>query len=75
MRPNLQTAATALGIFLPVANWLWLVVLLMFLIGILLWRPRSRGVMWTGIGLAIGGGLMYAGLNLGQAQLVGSGTG
>ena len=68
--PNLQTAATALGIFLPVANWLWLVVLLMFLVGILLWRPRSRGVMWTGIGLAIGGGLMYAGLNLGQAQLV-----
>ena len=54
--PNLQTAATALSIFLPVANWMWLVVLLMFLIGILLWRPASRGVMWTGIGLAIGGG-------------------
>ncbi len=68
--PNLQTAATALGIFLPVANWLWAVVLVMFLVGILLWRPRSRGVMWTGIGLAIGGALMYGGLNLGQAALV-----
>ena len=68
--PNLQTAATALNIFLPVANWLWVVVLLMFLTGILLWRPRSRGVMWTGVGLALGGALMYGGLELGQAQLV-----
>ena len=68
--PNLQTAASALGIFLPVANWLWLVVLIMFVVGILLWRPRARGVMWTGIGLTIGGGLMHAGLNLGQAQIV-----
>ncbi len=68
--PNLQTAANALGIFLPVATWLWVVVLLMFLVGILLWRPRSRGVMWTGIGLALGGALMYGGLNLGQAELV-----
>ena len=68
--PNLQTAATALGIFLPVANWLWVVVLAMFVLGIMLWRPRSRGVMWTGIGLAIGAGLTYAGLNLGQDQLV-----
>lgn len=68
--PNLQTAATALRIFLPVASWLWVVVLLMFLIGILLWRPRSRGVMWTGVGLALGGALMYGGLELGQAQLV-----
>jgi hypothetical protein len=42
----------------------------MFVLGIMLWRPRSRGVMWTGIGLAIGAGLTYAGLNLGQDQLV-----
>jgi hypothetical protein len=69
--PNLQTAATALGIFLPIANWMWVVVLLMFVIGIMLWRPRARGVMWTGIGLALGGALMYGGLHLGQAQLVG----
>jgi hypothetical protein len=68
--PNLQTAADALGIFLPVASWLWVVVLLMFLVGILLWRPRSRGVMWTGIGMALGGALMYGGLHLGQAQIV-----
>lgn len=68
--PNLQTAADALGIFLPVASWLWAVVLLMFLVGILLWRPRSRGVMWTGIGMALGGALMYGGLHLGQAELV-----
>ena len=68
--PNLQTAATALGIFLPVANWLWLVVLLMFVIGIMLWRPRARGVLWTGIGLTIGGALLYASLSLGQAELV-----
>jgi len=68
--PNLQTAATALGIFLPVANWLWVVVLLMFVLGIVLWRPRSRGVMWTGIGLMLGGGLMYLGLGFGQSQLV-----
>jgi hypothetical protein len=45
-------------------------VLVMFLIGILLWRPRSRGIMWTGVGLAVGGALMFAGLNLGQATLV-----
>jgi hypothetical protein len=68
--PNLQTAATALSIFLPVASWLWVVVLVMFLVGIVLWRPRSRGLMWTGIGLAIGGAVLYGGLHLGQAQLV-----
>jgi hypothetical protein len=68
--PNLQIAATALGIFLPVANWLWVVVLLMFLVGILLWRPRSRGLLWTGVGLTLGGALMFAGLNLGEATLV-----
>ncbi|HSO04666.1 MAG TPA: hypothetical protein VLQ92_09315 [Candidatus Limnocylindrales bacterium] len=68
--PNLQTAATALSIFMPVASWLWVVVLAMFVVGIVLWRPRSRGVMWTGVGLALGSGLMYVGLDLGQAQLV-----
>lgn len=68
--PNLQLAADALRIFLPVATWMWVVVLLMFLGGILLWRPRSRGVLWTGLGLALGGGLTYAALDLGQAQLV-----
>lgn len=68
--PNLQIAADALGIFLPVASWLWLVVLLMFVLGIALWRPRARGVLWTGLGLMLGGGLLYVGLNLGQAQLV-----
>jgi hypothetical protein len=68
--PNLQIAADALNIFLPIANWLWVVVIAMFIAGILLWRPRSRGVMWTGLGLALGGILMFAGLRLGQAQLV-----
>ncbi len=68
--PNLQVAADALRVFLPVANWLWVVVLLIFVAGILLWRPRSRGVLWTGLGLVIGGGLMFAGLSLGQNQLV-----
>jgi hypothetical protein len=73
--PNLQIAADALNIFLPIANWLWVVVIAMFIAGILLWRPRSRGVMWTGIGLALGGILMFAGLRLGQAQLVAAAPG
>jgi hypothetical protein len=68
--PNLQLAADALRIFLPVASWLWIVVLLMFLAGVLLWRPRSRGLLWAGLGLAIAGGLTYAALDLGQRGLV-----
>lgn len=68
--PNLQLAADALAIFLPVAAWLWAVVMLMFLAGILLWRPRSRGVLWAGLGLALGGAVTYAALDLGQAQIV-----
>jgi hypothetical protein len=68
--PNLQTAASALRIFLPVASWLWAVVLIMFVVGILLWRPRARGVLWTGIGLTIGGAVMLVALYLGEAQIV-----
>ena len=68
--PNLQTAATAISIFLPMANWMWVIVVIMFLVGILLWRPRARGVLWAGLGLTLGGILMYAGLNLGMDQLV-----
>lgn len=68
--PNLQTAATALRIFLPVANWLWVVVLVMFVVGVLLWRPRARGLLWTGLGLTVGGGLTFAALDLGEAALV-----
>ncbi|HYN56219.1 MAG TPA: hypothetical protein VES03_03360 [Motilibacterales bacterium] len=68
--PNLQTAASALRIFLPVANWLWAVVMIMFVGGILLWRPRARGVMWTGIGLAAGGAVMLLALYLGEAEIV-----
>ncbi|HSO03971.1 MAG TPA: hypothetical protein VLQ92_05785, partial [Candidatus Limnocylindrales bacterium] len=59
-----------LRIFLPVANWLWVVVLIMFVVGILLWRPRARGVLWTGIGLTIGGAVMLLALSLGEAQIV-----
>ena len=68
--PNLQTAASALRIFLPVANWLWAVVLIMFVVGIMLWRPRARGVLWTGIGLATGGAVMFLALYLGEAEIV-----
>ncbi|MGB7979204.1 MAG: hypothetical protein WCF36_00235 [Candidatus Nanopelagicales bacterium] len=70
--PNLQLTVDALRIFLPVASWMWLVVLGMFAIGILLWRPRARGVLWTGLGLTLGALATYAGLNLGMAQLVDS---
>jgi hypothetical protein len=68
--PNLQLAANALRIFLPVANWLWVVVLLMFLGGALLWRPRARGVLWAGLGLALAGGITYVALDLGEKALV-----
>jgi hypothetical protein len=68
--PNLQLAADSLRIFLPVASWLWIVVLLMFLVGALLWRPRARGVIWAGLGLALAGGVTYVALGLGQAALV-----
>lgn len=68
--PNLQLAADALRIFLPVATWLWAVVLLMFLVGALLWRPRARGVLWAGLGLALAGGVAYVALDLGERALV-----
>ena len=68
--PNLQLVANALSVFLPVAAWLWLVVVIMFVVGVLLWRPRSRGLMWTGLGLAIGALVTYVALDLGSAQLV-----
>jgi len=68
--PNLQLAADALRIFLPVANWLWVVVLTMFGVGALLWRPRARGVLWTGLGMALAGGVTYVALGLGQEALV-----
>lgn len=68
--PNLQLVSDALSIFIPVATWLWVVVLLMFVGGVLLWRPKSRGVLWAGLGLTLGGGLLYAGVNLGEAQVI-----
>lgn len=67
--PNLQLAVDALRVFMPVASWLWLVVLAMFAVGALLWRPRARGVLWSGLGLAVGGALTYAALGLGEAAL------
>ncbi len=68
--PNLQLAADALSIFLPVASYLLPVVLVMFLVGIVLWRPKSRGAMWAGLGMLLGGALMFAALNLGEAALI-----
>ncbi len=68
--PNLQLVSDALAIFIPVATWLWAVVLLMLLGGILLWRPKSRGVLWAGLGLSVGGVLVFSGVNLGEAQIV-----
>lgn len=70
--PNLQTAADALHVFLPVATWLWLVVLALLAAGVLLWRPRSRGLMWAGLGLALGGLVTYVALDLGQREIVDS---
>lgn len=67
--PNLQIAADALRIFMPVAQWLWLVVVAMLVVGVLLWRPRARGVLWAGLGLVLGGALTWAVLDLGTAQL------
>jgi hypothetical protein len=67
--PNLQIAADALRIFMPVSAWLWLVVVVMLIGGILLWRPRARGALWAGLGLLLGGAITWAGLNIGSAQL------
>ncbi len=68
--PNLQLAINALRIFLPVASWMWLAVLVMFALGILLWRPRARGLLWAGLGMALGALATYLALDLGTAQLV-----
>jgi hypothetical protein len=68
--PRLQTAVDVLRIVLPVAGWLWAAVLIMFVLGAVLWRPRARGVMWAGLGLALGGGLTWVALVLGEASLV-----
>lgn len=70
--PNLESATRALNIFLPVGAWLWVVVVALFGVGILLWPARSRGVLWTGVALAIGGVLLYLGLDLGTAAIVDS---
>ena len=67
--PNLQIAVDALSIFLPVAHWIWVLVVVLFVAGVLLWRPRSHGLLWTGLGLAVGGGLTWVALGLGQAWL------
>lgn len=67
--PNLQIAADALRIFMPVAQWLWLVVVVMLVLGVLLWRPRARGVLWAGLGLLLGGALTWVALDVGTAQL------
>ena len=67
--PNLQIAADALRVFMPVAQWLWLVVVAAFLVGIALWRPRARGVLWSGLGLLLGGAITWAALGVGTAQL------
>jgi hypothetical protein len=67
--PNLQIAADALRIFMPIAAWLWLVVVAMLVVGILMWRPRARGVLWAGLGLFLGGSLTWVTLNVGTAQL------
>jgi hypothetical protein len=67
--PGLQTAVDVLSIVLPVASWLWAVVLVLLLVGVLLWPPRSRGLMWAGLGLALAGGLTYLVLELGQASV------
>jgi len=68
--PSLQIALDALRIFLPVAAWLWIVVLGLLVLGILLWRPRARGMMWAGLGLLLGGLTTWIALNVGSAVLV-----
>ncbi len=68
--PQLQQAADVLGVFLPVAPWLWVGVLALFVAGVLLWPRRSRGLAYAGVGLAVGGVVLWAGLDLGQASLV-----
>lgn len=68
--PNLQLLVDVLAIFVPIADWLWVVVAVMLLAGILLWPRRSRGLLWAGVGLALGGGLLWLGLELGQGALV-----
>ena len=49
---------------------MWLAVLVMFALGILLWRPRARGLLWAGLGMALGALATYLALDLGTAQLV-----
>lgn len=67
--PNLQRAADVMAVFLPVATWLWVVVLLMLLAGILLWPNRARGMLWAGTGLLIGGIATVILLDLGKSRL------
>lgn len=67
--PNLQIVTDALRIFLPIAEWLWAVVLVILLVAVLLWRPRARGVLWAGLGLFLGGLVTWVALGLGTAQL------
>ena len=70
--PRLQTAADVLHIALPVASWLWWVVMGLFLVGALLWPRRARGFMWAGLGLLLAGGVTYLVLGIGEDQVVGS---
>lgn len=67
--PNLQIVVDALRIFLPVAAWLWVVVLVMLVVAVMLWRPRARGMLWAGLGLFVGGLLTWLALGLGSAQV------
>lgn len=67
--PNLQRAADVLEVFLPVATWMWVVVLLMLLAGILLWPHRARGMLWAGIGLSVGGTATWLAIDVGLARL------
>ncbi|MGB8020264.1 MAG: hypothetical protein WCF04_03460 [Candidatus Nanopelagicales bacterium] len=67
--PNLQRAADVLEVFLPVATWMWLAVLLLLLAGILLWPHRARGMLWAGIGLLVSGTVTWFALDLGLTRL------
>jgi hypothetical protein len=68
--PRLQTAVDVLRVVLPVASWLWAVVLGMLVLGAVLWRPRARGLMWAGLGLGLAGGLTWLALRVGETSLV-----
>ncbi|HEX6886868.1 MAG TPA: hypothetical protein VF143_02080 [Candidatus Nanopelagicales bacterium] len=68
--PRLQTAVDVLRVVLPVASWLWAVVLAMLVLGAVLWRPRARGLMWAGLGLGLAGGLTWLALQAGETGLV-----